>query len=154
MRRRRGGVSPVLCISDMASASIITKSRPLWVCKYFQDVSPSSHPGSWDWDTALQCFTPPSVPPPRLSLPFPPLSFILSAFSPWFPAPHWILGEPSHRLLLFLASLLLLASSPPPPLLGSFSGHALGVTESSLCETECHLRWPRNDNSRWTLDVW
>lgn len=24
-----GGVSPVLCISDMASASIITKSRPL-----------------------------------------------------------------------------------------------------------------------------
>lgn len=48
-----------------------------------------------------------------LSLPFPPLSFILSAFSPWFPAPHWILGEPSHRLLLFLCF------SPTPRLLAS-----------------------------------
>lgn len=44
---------------DIAFPSIIIKSRPLCVCKYFQDVSPSSQPpthpptqpGSCDWDT-------------------------------------------------------------------------------------------------------
>lgn len=69
---------------------IIMKPCPLCFCKYIQDVSPSSHPPSpahVTGDTALQCFTPPSLPPP----PFP---FILSVFSLWFPAPQQILGEP------------------------------------------------------------
>ncbi|KAK2908061.1 hypothetical protein Q8A73_009134 [Channa argus] len=67
------------------------------------------------------------LPKPPIPLPSHSFSFILSVFSPWFPAPQRILGEPSRLLLHPLPHF----DSLPAP----FSGHAWGVTESSLCTT-------------------